>query len=113
MVSSMSCQITLAGVADFEPAAFHPNASPLVITIHRERRHMQGEPAPWSAANIAVMAARQPVCLSAAITEPAGTAQSAGTPRAAVPSRWDGTELVFLTRHKLQTGCPAVLFIDY
>jgi hypothetical protein len=70
-------------------------------------------PAPWSAANIAGMAARQPGCLSAAITEPAGTVQSSGTPRAEVPSCWDGTELRLLTSHKLQTGCLAVLFIDY
>jgi len=39
------------------------------------------------------MAARQPTCLSAEITEPAGTAQRTGTPRAEVPSCWDGTEL--------------------
>jgi len=87
--------------------------SPLVITIHRERRHVLGEPAPRIAANIAGMAARQPRCHSAAIMEPAGTAQRTGTPRAEVPSCWDGTELKLLTRHKLQTGCPAMLFIDY
>jgi hypothetical protein len=85
----------------------------LVITIHWERRHMQGKPAPPIAANIAGMAVRQPACLSAAITEPAGTALSSGTPRAEVPSCWDGTELKLLTSHKLQTGCPAMLFIDY
>ena len=90
-----------------------PISSPLVITIRRNGAMRTENPRRRSLANITRMAARQLGCLSSAITEPAGTAQSSSTPRAEVPSCWDGTELKLLTRHKLQTGCPAMLFIDY
>jgi hypothetical protein len=45
-VSSMSWQITLAGVADFGPAASSSNAKSISHYYSPERRHIQGEPAP-------------------------------------------------------------------
>ena len=71
------------------------------------------EPVPQITVNVAGMAARQPGCLSAAIANRAGAAQSSGTPRAEVPRCLgrQGTE----GSNSAQTSdrLPAMLFIDY